>query len=125
MPVVAWGLRKNNLMIRLVGLGDRGGHFPFQLSGGEQQRVEIARAIAKTPDVLLCDEPTGALDYRTGKVVLQVLPDVNRELGTSLILITHNAAIAAIGHRFVRMRSGLIVEERTNETPLSPDEIEW
>jgi len=112
-------------MIRLVGLGDRGGHFPSQLSGGEQQRVAIARAIAKAPDVLLCDEPTGALDYLTGKVVLQVLKDVNRELGTSLILITHNAAIAAIGHRFVRMRSGRIVEERTNETPLSPDEIEW
>jgi putative ABC transport system ATP-binding protein len=112
-------------MIRLVGLADRAGHFPSQLSGGEQQRVAIARAVAKGPDVLLCDEPTGALDYPTGKVVLQVLRDVNRSLGTTLVLITHNAAIGAMGDRVLRMRSGRIVEVTENQSPLSPGEIEW
>ena len=112
-------------MIELVGLGERGAHFPSQLSGGEQQRVAIARAVAKDPDVLLCDEPTGALDYSTGKIVLKVLMDVNRELGTTLILITHNAAIADIGDRVIRMRSGRIVSVTENESPVSPEEIEW
>ncbi len=112
-------------MIRLVGLEDRAGHFPSQLSGGEQQRVAIARAVAKRPDVLLCDEPTGALDYPTGKVVLSVLRDVNRSLGTTLVLITHNAAIGAMGDRVLRMRSGRIVEVTENPGPLSPAEIEW
>jgi putative ABC transport system ATP-binding protein len=112
-------------MIELVGLGERGDHFPSQLSGGEQQRVAIARAVAKDPDVLLCDEPTGALDYHTGKIVLTVLKTVNRELGTTLILITHNAAIAGIGDRVVRMRSGRIIEVTENANPLSPEEIEW
>jgi putative ABC transport system ATP-binding protein len=112
-------------MIELVGLAERGAHFPSQLSGGEQQRVAIARAVAKDPDVLLCDEPTGALDYSTGKIVLKVLKDVNRELGTTLILITHNAAIADIGDRVIRMRSGRIVSVTENESPCSPEEIEW
>ncbi len=112
-------------MIGLVDLAERGDHFPAQLSGGEQQRVAIARAVAKDPDVLLCDEPTGALDYHTGKVVLSVLRTVNRELGTTLILITHNAAIAEVGDRVVRMRSGRIVSVTENEHPLSPEEIEW
>ncbi len=112
-------------MIGLVGLGERGDHFPSQLSGGEQQRVAIARAVAKDPDVLLCDEPTGALDYHTGKTVLSVLETVNREIGTTLILITHNAAIAGIGDRVIRMRSGRIVEMTENTHPLSPEEIEW
>src|SRR6476620_185988 len=97
-----------------VGLGDRMHHFPAQLSGGEQQRVAIARAIAKRPDVLLCDEPTGALDFSTGKLVLEVIEQVNRELGTTTAIITHNAAIAAMADRVVRMSSGVIVEERRN-----------
>jgi putative ABC transport system ATP-binding protein len=109
----------------LVDLADRADHFPSQLSGGEQQRVAIARAIAKNPDVLLCDEPTGALDYSTGKVVLEVLRNVNRSIGTTLLLITHNAAIGEMGDRVVRMRSGRIVDLGVNENPVSPAEIEW
>ena len=109
----------------LVGLSERADHFPSQLSGGEQQRVAIARAVAKNPDVLLCDEPTGALDYRTGKVVLDVLRSVNETLGTTLLLITHNAAIGAMGDRVVRMRSGRIAELTVNEHPLTAGEIEW
>ncbi len=112
-------------MIELVDLNERADHFPAQLSGGEQQRVAIARAVAKAPDVLLCDEPTGALDYRTGIRVLEVLRDVNRELDTTLILITHNAAIADMAHRVLRMRSGRIVEVRENETPREPATIAW
>ncbi|MCK6459680.1 MAG: ABC transporter ATP-binding protein [Planctomycetes bacterium] len=112
-------------MIGLVGLAGRADHFPSQLSGGEQQRVAIARAVAKAPDVLLCDEPTGALDYRTGIKVLEVLHQVNHELGTTLVLITHNAAIADIADRVVRMRSGRILETRVNEAPKEPGVIEW
>ncbi|MHC4730547.1 MAG: ABC transporter ATP-binding protein [Planctomycetota bacterium] len=110
-------------MIELVDLNERADHFPAQLSGGEQQRVAIARAVAKAPDVLLCDEPTGALDYRTGIRVLEVLRDVNRELQTTLVLITHNAAIADMAQRVVRMRSGRIIEVRENETPKEPASI--
>ncbi|MHC4136135.1 MAG: ABC transporter ATP-binding protein [Planctomycetota bacterium] len=112
-------------MIELVDLNERADHFPAQLSGGEQQRVAIARAVAKAPDVLLCDEPTGALDYRTGIRVLEVLRDVNRELQTTLVLITHNAAIADMAQRVVRMRSGRIIEVRENETPKEPASIAW
>ncbi len=112
-------------MIALVGLADRADHFPSQLSGGEQQRVAIARAVAKAPDVLLCDEPTGALDYRTGIKVLEVLHQVNHEFGTTLVLITHNAAIADIADRVVRMRSGRILETRVNEAPKEPGAVEW
>ncbi len=108
-----------------VGLGDRLDHFPAQLSGGEQQRVAIARAIAKQPDVLLCDEPTGALDFSTGKVVLEVLARTNLELGTTTAVITHNAAIARMADRVVRLRSGEIVEIVCNERRASPDELEW
>ena len=111
--------------LRLVGLGERINHFPAQLSGGEQQRVAIARAIAKQPDVLLCDEPTGALDYETGLVVLEVLAEVNERLGTTVAVITHNAAIAGMGHRVIRMRSGEIVEVQRNEKRLRPSEIVW
>jgi putative ABC transport system ATP-binding protein len=111
--------------LRLVGLAERRSHFPAQLSGGEQQRVAIARAIAKRPEVLLCDEPTGALDFETGKRVLEVLEHTNRELGTTTALITHNAAIAGMADRVVRMRSGRVVEVRRNETRLSPDELQW
>jgi len=112
-------------MIELVDLNERADHFPAQLSGGEQQRVAIARAVAKAPEVLLCDEPTGALDYRTGIRVLEVLRDVNKDLGTTLVLITHNAAIADMAHRVLRMRSGRIVEVRENETPQEPASIAW
>ncbi len=109
----------------LVGLGNRRDHFPSQLSGGEQQRVAIARAVAKHPDVLLCDEPTGALDYATGKLVLEVLERVNRELGTITAVITHNAAIAGMADRVIRISSGSIVEVRRNEAKLSPAQIAW
>jgi putative ABC transport system ATP-binding protein len=108
-----------------VGLADRLDHFPAQLSGGEQQRVAIARAIAKRPDVLLCDEPTGALDFETGKRVLEVLEQANRELGTTTGVITHNAAIAGMADRVIRMRSGQIVETRRNERRLPPSELAW
>jgi putative ABC transport system ATP-binding protein len=111
--------------LRLVGLGERLHHFPAQLSGGEQQRVAIARAVAKRPDVLLCDEPTGALDFETGKLVLQVLDRVNRELGTTTALITHNAAIGAMADRVIRMRSGRIVDVRRNAVRADPSTLEW
>ena len=111
--------------LRMVGLGERLDHFPAQLSGGEQQRVAIARAVAKRPQVLLCDEPTGALDYETGKLVLEVLERVNREVGTTTAVITHNAAIAAMGDRVVRLRSGRIVEIERNATRASPGDLQW
>jgi len=108
-----------------VGLGDRLDHFPAQLSGGEQQRVAIARAIAKRPDVLLCDEPTGALDAATGTRVLEVLEQVNRDLGTTTAVITHNAAIADMADRVIRMRSGEIVEDRRNAVRARARDIVW
>jgi putative ABC transport system ATP-binding protein len=111
--------------LRLVGLGDRVDHFPAQLSGGEQQRVAIARAVAKRPDVMLCDEPTGALDLETGKLVLDVLARVNRDLGTTVAIITHNAAIGRMANRVVRMRSGAIASVLVNERQASFEEIEW
>lgn len=111
--------------LELVGLGDRLNHFPSQMSGGEQQRVAIARAIAKRPEVLLCDEPTGALDYSTGKLVLEALAQVNRELGTMTAVITHNAAIAGMADRVVTMRSGEIVRIEHNHRKLTPAELEW
>jgi len=111
--------------LKLVGLGDRRDHFPSQMSGGEQQRVAIARAVAKRPDVLLCDEPTGALDYATGKLVLEVLQLVNRELGTITAVITHNAAIAGMADRVIRISSGAIVEVHRNEVKLQPSEFSW
>jgi putative ABC transport system ATP-binding protein len=109
----------------LVGLGDRLQHFPAQLSGGEQQRVAIARAVVKRPEILLCDEPTGALDYATGKLVLEILDRVNRELKTITVVITHNAAIAAMADRVIRISSGQIVEVHKNERRASPSELAW
>jgi putative ABC transport system ATP-binding protein len=100
-------------------------HFPSQLSGGEQQRVAIARAVAKRPDVLLCDEPTGALDFPTAKLVLDVLKKVNEELHTTVAVITHNSAIAAMADRVVRLRSGEIVEITANSRKANPDELVW
>ncbi|MGI9285914.1 MAG: ABC transporter ATP-binding protein [Pseudomonadales bacterium] len=108
-----------------VGLSDRLDHFPAQLSGGEQQRVAIARAISKRPQVLLCDEPTGALDSETGVIVLEALANVNRELGTTTALITHNAAIAAMADRVVLLADGSISEVRSNATPQQASEISW
>jgi len=109
----------------LVGLTPRLDHFPAQLSGGEQQRVAIARAIAKRPDVLLCDEPTGALDYATGKVVLDVIARINRELGTTAIVITHNAAIAGMADRVLRLADGRIGGVDVNARRLTAAEIAW
>jgi len=109
----------------LVNLGERLDHFPSQLSGGEQQRVAIARAIAKRPDVLLCDEPTGALDIATGIVVLDAIDRVNRELGTTTAVITHNAAVSAMAHRVVSLADGHIVSVRRNDTRRTPQELVW
>jgi putative ABC transport system ATP-binding protein len=111
--------------LEMVGLGERLDHFPAQLSGGEQQRVAIARAIAKQPAVLLCDEPTGALDSTTGIRVLEALERVNRELGTSTAVITHNAAIAQMADRTVRMHDGAIADVTVNESRRPPRELSW
>lgn len=111
--------------LRLVGLVDRMDHFPAQLSGGEQQRVAIARAVAKQPDVLLCDEPTGALDVRTGIVVLEVIDRINRELGTTTAVITHNASISAMAHRVITMKDGRVDAMHTNERRVAPSELQW
>ena len=108
-----------------VGLADRLRHFPAQLSGGEQQRVAIARALAKRPDILLCDEPTGSLDYPTGKVVLEVLERANRDLGTLTVVITHNAAIAAMADRVIRISSGEIVDVQHHATRARPEDLSW
>ncbi len=109
----------------LVGLDERRDHFPSQLSGGEQQRVAIARAVAKQPEILLCDEPTGALDFQTGKVVLEVLERINNETGTTVIVITHNAAIGKMAHRVVRMMDGHVREIIENEQRAAPGELDW
>ncbi|WP_404300361.1 ABC transporter ATP-binding protein [Alicycliphilus denitrificans] len=111
--------------IALVGLTARQHHFPSQLSGGEQQRVAIARAIVKRPEVLLCDEPTGALDYQTGKRVLEVIARINAELGTTAVVITHNAAIAAMADRVVYLADGTIARTERNARRLSPSELSW
>ena len=108
-----------------VGLGHRINNFPAQLSGGEQQRVAIARALAKNPKLLLCDEPTGALDYNTGKAILKLLQDTCREKGMTVIVITHNLAIAPMADRLIRFKSGKVVEMTKNENPMSIADIEW
>jgi putative ABC transport system ATP-binding protein len=109
----------------LVGLGERQNHFPAQLSGGEQQRVAIARAIAKNPAVLLCDEPTGALDSATGILVLEALERINRELGTTTVIISHNADIAGMADRVIRLSSGSIAEKYRNAEKRKPRDISW
>ena len=111
--------------IALVGLAPRRDHFPAQLSGGEQQRVAIARAIVKRPDVLLCDEPTGALDYPTGRLVLEVIERVNRELGTTVVVITHNAAIAGMADRVIRLSDGAVQQVQANAAKVAPKDISW
>lgn len=108
-----------------VRLQARATHFPSQLSGGEQQRVAIARALAKRPEIMLCDEPTGALDVETGVVVLEALRDVNQKYGTTTIIITHNAAIAAMAHRVIHFADGQVREVITNDAVKDPSEIEW
>lgn len=109
----------------LVGLGERLDHFPAQLSGGEQQRVAIARAIAKRPAILLCDEPTGALDFKTGILVLDVLARVNRELGTTTAVITHNAPIASMADRVIVLADGEVYSETRNQTKARPEDLRW
>ncbi len=109
----------------LVGLKDRMGHFPSQMSGGEQQRVAIARAIAKNPGVLLCDEPTGALDSKIGRIVLEALMRINNELGTTTAIITHNVVIHQLAHRTFYFADGEIIRERVNDKRLTPSELEW
>jgi putative ABC transport system ATP-binding protein len=111
--------------LALVGLEDRLDHFPAQLSGGEQQRVAIARAIAKRPAIMLCDEPTGALDSSTGIRVLAALVDVNARLGTTMLVVTHNAPVATLAHRVLRFADGGIVQETVNEVRRRPEEISW
>ena len=111
--------------IDLVGLTPRRDHFPAQLSGGEQQRVAIARAIVKRPDVLLCDEPTGALDYQTGKLVLEVIARINAELGTTSVVITHNAAIAGMADRVIYLGDGRVQKIEINAHKISPSELSW
>lgn len=108
-----------------VGLGDRLDNFPAQLSGGEQQRVSIARALAKNPKLLLCDEPTGALDYNTGKSILKLLQDTCREKGMTVILITHNSAIAPMADRVIKIKNGKVYRITRNEHPVSVETIEW
>jgi putative ABC transport system ATP-binding protein len=112
-------------IMKEVGLSDRKSNFPAQLSGGEQQRVAIARALVKNPLLLLCDEPTGALDYKTGKLILEVLYDINKNANKTIVVITHNAAIAAMADRVIRVRSGAVESITVNETPESPERIEW
>ena len=108
-----------------VGLGDRLDNLPAQLSGGEQQRVSIARALAKNPKLLLCDEPTGALDYNTGKAILKLLQNMCRERGMTVIVITHNQALAPMADRLIHIKNGQVSHMETNENPMSIDEIEW
>ena len=111
--------------LRLVNLEARKDHFPAQLSGGEQQRVAIARAVAKNPSVLLCDEPTGALDVHTGILVLEAISRINRELGTTTAVITHNSALAPVADRVIKLRSGEIHEMHDNPEPLPPEDVTW
>ena len=112
-------------VLELVGLRDRRDNFPSQLSGGEQQRVAIARAVAKNPKLLLCDEPTGALDYKTGKQVLKVLQDMSRERNMTVVMITHNGALANMGQKIIKVRSGHIEDVIVNEHPQNIEEIEY
>lgn len=112
-------------VLELVGLGDRLGNFPAQLSGGEQQRVSIARAIAKNPKILLCDEPTGALDYNTGREVLKLLSDTCRKTGMTVALITHNQAITPIADRIIKIKNGRVASTVINDNVVSVEQIEW
>lgn len=112
-------------IMRDVELSEKASNFPAQLSGGQQQRVAIARALVKNPLLLLCDEPTGALDYMTGKLILKLLYDINKNSNKTIIVITHNAAIAAMADRVIKVRSGAVESITVNENPESPERIEW
>jgi len=112
-------------LLAKVGLAERTGHFPSQLSGGEQQRVAVARALAKAPKLILGDEPTGNLDFRTGKLVLSALREANREEGAAVVLVTHNMPLAAIADRVLQIRDGEIASQTVNEHPLSPEDVTW
>lgn len=112
-------------VLKDVGLADRSDNFPAQLSGGEQQRVSIARALAKNPKLLLCDEPTGALDYNTGKAILKLLQDMSRQRGMTVIIITHNSALTAMADRVIQVKNGAVISEEINPSPVPVEEIEW
>ncbi len=112
-------------VIKRVGLAERAKNFPAQLSGGEQQRVSIARALAKNPKLLLCDEPTGALDYVTGKQVLKLLQDTSRETGMTVVIITHNSALTAMADRVIKVKNGTVISQAKNDTVTPVEEIEW
>lgn len=112
-------------VLKEVGLEERMDNFPAQFSGGEQQRVSIARALAKNPKLLLCDEPTGALDYNTGKAILKLLQEMCREKGMTVIVITHNSALAPMADRLIKIKNGKVSSMKVNENPISIDEIEW
>ena len=112
-------------VLRQVGLGERMQNFPAQLSGGEQQRVSIARALAKNPKIILCDEPTGALDYHTGKAVLKLLQDTCQSTGKTVLIITHNSALTRIADRVIRVKNGTVIESGVNDAPLPVERIEW
>ena len=112
-------------VIEAVGLKERSSNFPAQLSGGEQQRVAIARALAKNPKLLLCDEPTGALDYNTGKTILKLLSDMCKKNGITVVVITHNQAISAMGDKVIKIKNGIVDSVVINDNPVSVDEIDW
>ena len=112
-------------MLKDVGLEGRMDNFPAQLSGGEQQRVSLARALAKNPKIILCDEPTGALDYHTGKAVLKLLQDTCRSTGKTVLIITHNSALTRIADRVIRVKNGTVIESGVNDAPLPVERIEW
>lgn len=119
------GAGKSRETLDLVGLGDRLDNFPSQLSGGEQQRVAIARALVRNPPILLCDEPTGELDFETGRKIISLLRRLNRENDQTVLLVTHNGAIGDVADRVVRLRSGEVVEDKFNQSPLDPQELIW
>ena len=114
-----------NELLHTLGLWEHRGKLPNQLSGGQQQRTAIGRAVVKRPDILLCDEPTGALDYQTSKEILSLIEEVNRRWGNTVLMVTHNDAIRLMAHRVVRLRDGRIWDEQVNETRLSAEELEW
>ncbi len=117
--------RMSDELLQIVGLKERLDNFPYQLSGGEQQRVAVARALAKDPPLLLCDEPTGELDFKTGKKVLKVMRDLNQNEEKTFIVVTHNAVVGKIASRVIYLHDGRIVKEKVNDRPLDPEEIEW
>lgn len=119
------GADRSREVLDLVGLGERMDHFPAQLSGGEQQRVAIARAIVKDPPILLCDEPTGELDFETGRKIISLLRRLNTEKGQTVLLVTHNAAIGKVADRVVKLRSGEVADDSGNAEPLDPEELTW